>query len=122
MSIPLAQTHLSTIQPDASGDAFQSAEPAKEPPYFSREARLRARRNRARRDEGGEEFAEVVRAVLLLTDRLGPDLSSAERRRAAGHFATTARYEWMFWDMGHRREGWPVLSREAAPASRGIQR
>ena len=71
---------------------------------------------------GGEEFAEVVRAVLSLTDRLGPDLSSAERGRAARHFATTARYEWMFWDMGHRREGWPVLSRGAAPASRGIQR
>jgi thiaminase/transcriptional activator TenA len=57
---------------------------------------------------GGEEFAEVVRAVLSLTDRLGPELSSAERRRAARHFATTARYEWMFWDMGYRRESWPI--------------
>jgi len=57
---------------------------------------------------GGEEFAQVVRAVLSLTDRLGPELSTAERRRAARHFATTARYEWMFWDMGHRRERWPL--------------
>ena len=24
------------------------------------------------------------------------------------HFATTARYEWMFWDMGYRKEAWPV--------------
>jgi thiaminase (transcriptional activator TenA) len=23
-------------------------------------------------------------------------------------FRTTSRYEWMFWDMGWRREGWPV--------------
>jgi thiaminase/transcriptional activator TenA len=57
---------------------------------------------------GGEEFAAVVRAVLALTDRLGPELSPTERRRAAGHFVTSARYEWMFWDMGYRRETWPV--------------
>ena len=57
---------------------------------------------------GGEEFAEVVRAVLSLADRIGPELSAAERSRAARHFAVTARYEWMFWDMGYRREGWPV--------------
>ena len=25
------------------------------------------------------------------------------------HFRTTSRYEWMFWDMGYRRETWPVL-------------
>jgi len=24
------------------------------------------------------------------------------------HFVTTSRYEWMFWDMGWRQEGWPV--------------
>jgi thiaminase/transcriptional activator TenA len=24
------------------------------------------------------------------------------------HAVTTARYEWMFWDMGHRQERWPV--------------
>jgi thiaminase/transcriptional activator TenA len=57
---------------------------------------------------GGEDFAEVVRAVLALTDRIGPELSAAERARMARHFATTARYEWMFWDMGLRREEWPV--------------
>jgi thiaminase/transcriptional activator TenA len=57
---------------------------------------------------GGDEFAEVVRAVLALTDRIGPELSTAERARVARHFATTARYEWMFWDMGLRREAWPV--------------
>ena len=57
---------------------------------------------------GGEEFAEVVRAVLALADRLGPELSAAERARMGGHFRTTARYEWMFWEMGLRREAWPV--------------
>lgn len=57
---------------------------------------------------GGEEFAEIVRAVLALTDRVGPELSPAERARAARHFATTSRYEWMFWEMGYRRERWPI--------------
>ena len=57
---------------------------------------------------GGEEFADVVRAVLALADRLGPELAPAERARVAERFRTTSRYEWMFWDMGHRREGWPV--------------
>jgi thiaminase/transcriptional activator TenA len=57
---------------------------------------------------GGEEFGEIVQAVLNLTDRVGRDLSSAERVRAAGSFITTSRYEWMFWEMAYRRERWPV--------------
>ena len=32
-------------------------------------------------------------------DRLGPELSPAERASAGRHFASTSRYEWMFWDM-----------------------
>ena len=31
-----------------------------------------------------------------------------ERDRVHRHFRTTSRYEWMFWDMGYRREAWPV--------------
>jgi thiaminase/transcriptional activator TenA len=57
---------------------------------------------------GGEEFGEIARAVLALADRIGPELSPAERERAADHFATTSRYEWMFWEMGYRRERWPI--------------
>jgi thiaminase/transcriptional activator TenA len=57
---------------------------------------------------GGEEFGEIARAVLALSDRIGPELSPAERERAAGHFITTSRYEWMFWEMGWRREQWPI--------------
>jgi thiaminase (transcriptional activator TenA) len=56
---------------------------------------------------GGEEFAAVVRAVLALTDRLGPELSEVERQRVAERFVTTSRYEWMFWDMSYRQEQWP---------------
>jgi len=64
---------------------------------------------------GGEEFAEIVRAVLDLTDRLGPELSPAERSRAARHFATTSRYEWMFWEAAFRRESWPIGLAQAGP-------
>jgi thiaminase/transcriptional activator TenA len=62
---------------------------------------------------GGEEFAAIVRAVLELTDRLGPELSETERERMAERFVTTSRYEWMFWDMGYRQEQWPIALRAA---------
>jgi thiaminase (transcriptional activator TenA) len=57
---------------------------------------------------GGEEFGETVRGVLDVADRLGPGLSPAERTLMRRHFRTTSRYEWMFWDMGYRKQGWPV--------------
>jgi thiaminase (transcriptional activator TenA) len=57
---------------------------------------------------GGEEFGRVVADVLALVDRVGAEASEAERDRMRGHAATTARYEWMFWDAAWRREGWPV--------------
>ena len=57
---------------------------------------------------GGEEYDAEVRDVIAVTDKLGPELSPAERRSVHRHFRTTSRYEWMFWDMGYRRETWPV--------------
>jgi thiaminase/transcriptional activator TenA len=56
----------------------------------------------------GDAFAAVVADVLAVTDRVGVSLSDFEGSRAAVHFATTARYEWMFWDAAWRREAWPV--------------
>ncbi len=57
---------------------------------------------------GGPDFAATVADVLALADRIGPDLAADEARRAREHFATTARYEWMFWDAAWRQETWPV--------------
>ncbi|HXF57356.1 MAG TPA: thiaminase II [Actinomycetota bacterium] len=57
---------------------------------------------------GGEEYGKVVEAVLELTDRVGEGLAEAEAAAVLRHFRTTARYEWMFWDMGWRQEPWPV--------------
>ena len=55
-----------------------------------------------------EEFGSVVREVLVCVDALAADLREPERDRMTRHFVTTSRYEWMFWDMGWRREAWPV--------------
>jgi thiaminase/transcriptional activator TenA len=57
---------------------------------------------------GGDEFQAVVDSVLALTDRVGAQASAAEQALMREHFRTTARYEWMFWDAGYRRETWPV--------------
>ncbi len=57
---------------------------------------------------GGEEYGEIVTRVLDLTDRIGPDVSASDEAKMTKHFRTTARFEWMFWDMGYRQEAWPV--------------
>jgi thiaminase/transcriptional activator TenA len=57
---------------------------------------------------GGEEFGAVVRDVIAEADRVGASLSEAERALVGRHFRATSRYEWMFWDMGYRKESWPV--------------
>jgi thiaminase/transcriptional activator TenA len=57
---------------------------------------------------GGEEFAGIVGDVLALTDRIGAGLGSADRRAMTDHFATTSRYEWLFWDAALKTEAWPI--------------
>jgi thiaminase/transcriptional activator TenA len=54
------------------------------------------------------EFGALVRAVLAATDRVATERGPAERAAMRRHFATTSRYEWMFWEMGYRQETWPV--------------
>jgi thiaminase/transcriptional activator TenA len=54
------------------------------------------------------EFGGVVRAVLEATDAVAAALGEGERDVMRRHFVTTSRYEWMFWDMGYRREAWPL--------------
>jgi thiaminase (transcriptional activator TenA) len=55
-----------------------------------------------------DEFGDVVRAVLAATDAVAERLGLAERSAMRRHVIATARYEWMFWDMGWRKEAWPV--------------
>ena len=55
-----------------------------------------------------KEFGGLVTAVLDATNQTAERLQSAEREAMRRHFVTTSRYEWMFWEMGYRREAWPV--------------
>jgi thiaminase/transcriptional activator TenA len=55
-----------------------------------------------------EDFGAVVRAVLAATDAVAARLGPPERAAMLRHVLTTTRYEWMFWDMGWRREAWPL--------------
>ncbi|HXJ81877.1 MAG TPA: thiaminase II [Candidatus Methylomirabilis sp.] len=54
------------------------------------------------------EFGGVVEAVLDCANTVADALDPAGREAMRRHFITTSRYEWMFWDMGHRQEAWPV--------------
>ena len=55
-----------------------------------------------------DEYQTIVAEVLALADEVGPTVSTADEASARAHFATTARYEWMFWDAAWRHEAWPV--------------
>ncbi len=55
-----------------------------------------------------EEFGGLTAMVLEATNAMAARLHPAEREAMERHFVTTSRNEWMFWDMGYRREAWPV--------------
>jgi thiaminase/transcriptional activator TenA len=55
-----------------------------------------------------EEFGGLVRAVIDATDATAERLQEDERSAMRRHFLVTSRYEWMFWEMGYRRESWPI--------------
>ncbi len=56
----------------------------------------------------GEEFAATVGDVLAVADVVGGQAAAGELATAGRHFATTTRYEWMFWDAAYREETWPL--------------
>ena len=55
-----------------------------------------------------KEFGSLVRAVLDATDKTASRLQRAELDMMRRHFIVASRYEWMFWEMGYRRETWPI--------------
>ncbi len=57
---------------------------------------------------GSGEFGDVVREVLSLNGGLGPGLAPHDRALVHRHFGTTNRYEWMFWEMAHHKQGRPA--------------
>lgn len=57
---------------------------------------------------GSDSFGQTVQDVLAVADNFGPGLTPSERQRVHHHLRATSRYEWMFWDMGYRKEKWPI--------------
>ena len=57
---------------------------------------------------GGEEYLSIVQDVLTMTDDVAAREAEAAREAMTQHFVISTRFEWMFWDMGWRKERWPV--------------
>jgi thiaminase/transcriptional activator TenA len=55
--------------------------------------------------EGFGELGEWLRDLL---NRLTVESSTAEKRRLEGHFMTSSRYEYLFWEMAYRQEQWAI--------------
>ena len=120
LATPLAPTNLaytSYLLAVAYGAPFHEAMAALLPCYWIYWEVGRALERAGSRDPlyarwigtyASEEFGAVVRAVLEATDETAAGLGAGECLAMRRHFVTTSRYEWMFWEMGYRRERWPV--------------
>jgi thiaminase/transcriptional activator TenA len=54
------------------------------------------------------EFGDVVQQVIALTDSVAETLTAEDKERVGQHFVMTSRFEYLFWDMGYRRQAWEV--------------
>jgi thiaminase/transcriptional activator TenA len=117
---PMAPTNLaysSYLTSVASGGAFHEAVAALLPCYWiywevGKELERRGSPNalyaRWIGTYASDQFGASVRAVLDVADETARAIGEADRDTMRRHFHATSRYEWMFWDMGWRRESWPV--------------
>lgn len=55
-----------------------------------------------------DAFWTIVQELIAMVDRAVEGLDETRRAALQRHFTTTSRYEWMFWDMAWRMEGWPI--------------
>ncbi len=54
----------------------------------------------------GQEFDEVVKQAIALTDNLAEQVSATQQQRMRDAFIYSSRLEWMFWDSAYRLEQW----------------
>jgi thiaminase (transcriptional activator TenA) len=54
------------------------------------------------------EYEGIVRQVIAAADKIAETLTDKQREAMKQHFIATSKMEWMFWDMGYRKEGWVV--------------
>ncbi|WP_054706173.1 thiaminase II [Bacillus sp. JCM 19041] len=55
-----------------------------------------------------EEFGEIAEWLITTLDKLADGKTAQELNRIEAIFLNTSRYEYMFWDMAYKQEGWPV--------------
>jgi len=55
-----------------------------------------------------EAFADGVRQVIAISDRVATEATPAIRDQMHRAFRRAAQLEWMFWDCAYRLERWPV--------------
>ncbi len=55
-----------------------------------------------------EEYIELVNWFRQLTDKTASESGEAIKEKMRRHFILSSRYEYMFWDMAYKKEGWPV--------------
>jgi thiaminase/transcriptional activator TenA len=56
----------------------------------------------------GDEFHDLVRAMIAATDEAADGASVTLQARMHAAFARATQLEWMFWDSAFRLETWPV--------------
>jgi thiaminase/transcriptional activator TenA len=54
------------------------------------------------------EYWELVEEMCSLADRLGALASDSEQLKMIGHFRTSSKYEFYFWDQAYRQAEWLV--------------
>ncbi len=54
------------------------------------------------------EFANVAAWMRSIVNQCAKHAGKAEKTRMEEAFLISSRYEWMFWEMAWREEGWPV--------------
>jgi thiaminase (transcriptional activator TenA) len=55
-----------------------------------------------------QPFAELAQWCRDLLERLAAERAGSSLRRLEEIFLTSSRYEWLFWEMVWKMEGWPI--------------
>jgi len=55
-----------------------------------------------------QEYNELVDVYLSLVERSAEKAGVPVKDRMRRHFSLSTRYEYMFWEMAYRMEGWPI--------------
>jgi thiaminase/transcriptional activator TenA len=55
-----------------------------------------------------EEFEKIVKEVLDIMNSIAGSLTPTQKEQVKQHFIMTSKFEYMFWDMGYRKQGWEV--------------